>query len=486
MHYNLQTFSRPRYDSLSVLWRSESEALRPDPVVVATPMSEWFSKVMLPRGDWTVSIALGLILLSHVTLPSVRNINFRDTANTSWNLVRTLRGIPTAGRTVARGDDQGPNLLMAATIALAYSRQDLTNFTAIPHIPRLYFVLLVGLNAFMLGVLYFAARSLWGPGVALGLIAVLTLGSNVRFLAFAFDVYLFPWYAGILMLAAFALFESTAWSARLALGACVFGIALCTLFRNGSSWVGVGFLFAAVRPQWITDVRRLHNVRLRAVVCGAGLVLLCAAKAVWLPQSHVLWHSLHSGLLEFGGHRDAGGHIYPYFVSPAKLPPGAEFVPRWSDNMAFDLVSRTRPGVVVYSAEYEEIVRQDVLRVLTNYPLGITRLLGRRLWRVLILNPWQARGPDSLLISEWFDTPLRIAWLTLVAAGFYRGVGTRTLLSIMALTPLLLPALLVHSGYLMYNFPGHLVFYLLLACSVRAVLGTGDVSQSVRRPAHSV
>lgn len=441
--------------------------------------------MILPRGDWTVSIALGLILLSHVTVPSVRNINFRDTANTSWNLARTRQGIPTTGRTLTVGDDQGPNLLMSATIALAYSRQDLARFTAIPHIPRVYFVLLVALNAFMLGVLYFAARSLWGPGVALGLIAVFTLGSNVRFLAFSWDVYLFPWYAGILMLAAFALFDSPARSAPVALGACVFGIVLCLLFRNGSSWVGVGFLLAAVRPQWITDAGRLHRVRLRAVVCAAGLVLLCAAKAVWLPQSHVLWHSLHSGLLEFGGHRDAGGHIYPYFVSPTELPPDAEFIPRWSDNMAFDLVSRTRPGIVVYSVEYEEIVRQDVVRVLTQYPLGMARLLGRRLWRVLILNPWQHREPDSLLIAEWFDTPLRIAWLALVAAGLYRGLGTRTLIPIMSLTPLLLPSLLVHSGYLMYNFPGHLVFYLLLACSIRALLSTGEASQSVRLTARS-
>jgi hypothetical protein len=439
-------------------------------------------KTIVPRGDWTLPLALGLILLLHVRLPPVRNINFRDTAATSWNLARERHGLPTTGPTLVPGDDVGPTLLMAATIELAYSAEELAASAAIPRIPRLYFLLLVGVNALMMGALYFAARSLWGRWVALGLTVIYTLGSNVRFLGFTGDVYLFPWYAGILMLSAFALFESTARGAALALAATVAGIVLCSLFRSGSTLVGIGFLLAAVRPGWIVEAARARQVRRRAIACGAALVLLCLVRAAWLPPGRVVWHSLHSGLLEFGGHRDADGRIYPYFVPAAEIPAGAEPVARWSDNIAFDLATRTRADVRRFSTEYEAIMRQDVMRVVRRYPAGVARLVARRVWRLLIVNPWQQRDRVSGLIPRWFDTPLRLAWLTVVALGFYKGLGTRALVPIAALTPLAVPPLLVHSGYLMYNFPAHLIFYLLIACSLRVLIG-GTAPDAAARPA---
>jgi hypothetical protein len=156
------------------------------------------------------------------------------------------------------------------------------------------------------------------------------------------------------------------------------------------------------------------------------------------------------------------------------LPPGSEYVPRWGDRIMFDLATRTRPGVVIYSAEYEEIIKQDVLRVARDYPVGVIRLIGRRLWRLLILNPWQRVGPTSELRSHWSDTPLRIAWLTCVAVAFRR-FRPRTLVAAVALAPLALPVLLVHSAYLMYNFPAHLLFYVLVVCAIATLLSK-DVS----------
>lgn len=432
--------------------------------------------------DWTAVAALLLIVAANATLPAERNRNYRDTVNASWNLLRSMRGLPSAEPRLPPGDDIGPTVLMAATASIAYSRRDLETLDAMPHIPRLYFVMLVVLNAACMAALYAAARALWGRGAAFALIAIFTLGSNIRFLAFSGDVYMFPWYAGVFVLLSFALLGSRSRGALAAACACSIGVILCTVFRNGSMYVGWGFLLAIVFPTALARNVGPEVVRTRAAVCLVMFLAGAAALRLVVPQSHVVWHSIHTGLMEYGGHVDAAGRIYPYFVPESDIPQNSTVATRWSDNYAKDLVSRTRPNVPVYSQEYEDIVRADAMRVISAYPSGVASLVARRLWRFFIVNPWQPTSPVSQLIDRWYDTPLRILWIAVVCIGLMRGLGGCVLVPLAALLPLAVPPLLVHSGYLMYNFPGHLAVYIAVVCSIAAFWrGSNSFQHSTRR-----
>jgi hypothetical protein len=67
-------------------------------------------------------------------------------------------------------------------------------------------------------------------------------------------------------------------------------------------------------------------------------------------------------------------------------------------------------------------------------------------------------------------TSRAVAWVALVIAGIAFGLRINDVFPLVALTPLLLPPLLVHSGYLAYNFPGHLPLYALVVCASGVVL----------------
>ena len=183
----------------------------------------------------------------------------------------------------------------------------------------------------------------------------------------------------------------------------------------------------------------------------------------------MFWHALHCGLAEFGGYEDSRGEIYPYFVPRDALPPDARPVDCWSDQREVRFVQSVDPAIREWTPEYERVMRDDFFRIVRQNPAGTAGLIGRRLWRLMALNPWARHTADSELLPCWTDDLARAIWGVLCVGGLICGLPRRTLLVACGLLPLALPPLLVHSGYIMYNLAGQFPLYLLGIAGARAI-----------------
>ena len=112
-----------------------------------------------------------------------------------------------------------------------------------------------------------------------------------------------------------------------------------------------------------------------------------------------------------------------------------------------------------YKAEYGIFFKREVLELLSKYPLGFTKLLCHRAWRLLVVNPWQQMIADSRLVfQEPLDSFVRFLILLPILLALYLGLSKKSyFLLLCCFLPVVLPSLLVHSGYIKYNLPYHFV-----------------------------
>lgn len=429
-----------------------------------------FFKFLL--SDKLLLLVIALICLTHLFPPDKRNVNYRTSRILShgWRIAQKLEGIAvpdiprsplTENEAVFAGDDLGTDYLMGFLFWLTRSSEALRSNPP-ECVPRLYFLVFSGLNACMIFLLYFAVRKLFSRKVAFFLCFLYMLGSNMRFVAFSGDVFLFPWYAGILLLSAFAVMVETGPKAFIKLLLCVVGIAGCEIFRSGSSCVGFGFILCLLFPSWLRGDEFARSVRLKSLLCL--FVLITAVFSIALlgtAQKHAFWHSLYCGLLEFGGYRDPECRIYPYFVPKRDIPANAKKIGWVSDFEGFRFARKVNPAVELCSPEYGGIIKQEFSRIAWKYPLGMIRLMTRRVVRFLFLNPWHYKDKDSSVIRHWTDFFFAGFWSAVFCAGILTGIPRRVVLVFISLLPSALPPLLANSGYIMYNLPGRLPFYLL-------------------------
>ncbi len=420
---------------------------------------------------WTVALVL-VVAATHVLLPSKRNENYRikHMLPAGWRIARGV-GVMRTVREARLGDDPGMALLLGLVLRATPARG--APDAAQPEEPlRLYEVLLAVVDAGFLLLLYAALAVLLSRPHAFGLCMIYLLGGNVRFVAFSGDVYMFTVYAATLLLAAMALVGRPGRLAAALLVPCVVGITVCNLFRSGSALVAFGFLLLLIWPIGLVQASVVRRARLRAGACLLGTILAVGlSHRVFGGTRHVVWHSLHCGLMEFGGFQDRNHRLYPAFVPPGEVPPDARPIEQWSDHLEFQLARQIDPAVVPCTPQYEAIVRADLVRLCADHPAGVVRLLARRLWRWSCLNPWQKHDAGSLIRDHWTDTVWRLFWAVVWIGGLSVGLPRRAVFLCLAIAPMALPPLLVHSGYLMYNVGGRLPLYLFSVCAAAAVIG---------------
>lgn len=419
---------------------------------------------------WFVAY-LAVVALAHLLPPGAHNENFRIRPNLH-TATQMVRGTPISEvlNRHNRGDDTGSVFLLSLLIQRTFSAEELR--TNVPEeAPRSYYVVLLLCNAAAFTILYPAVRSLMNRGIAFALGTIYLWSPASRFVWFAGDVYFFPIYAAILMLAAAALIRHDGRLPAVLFGLCLVGIAGCNFFRQGSALVVFGLLLILFWPGLFVDASATRRVRVRA-----GLAILAVALLTTIPArligrtNHILWHPLHCGLAEFGGHVDANGKLYPYFVPPGDTPSTATAIDAWSDQIQFAMARQEKPDIQLESYEYEALIREDFLRLARSYPLGMAHLVARRAWRVINLNPWVVHRPDSAIEERAVDDLWRAGWLILVLAGAWAGYSRRVLLLGLAGAPLLLPVLLVHSGYVMYNMSAQFSLHLLALAAAHGLL----------------
>lgn len=84
-------------------------------------------------------------------------------------------------------------------------------------------------------------------------------------------------------------------------------------------------------------------------------------------------------------------------------------------------------------------------------------------------SPWQHHDVESLVQPHWTDHAWRIFWLAVCVGGIWAGIPRRALFLCACLLLMVVPVLLVHSGYIMYNISARFPLYLFYGCAACAV-----------------
>lgn len=221
---------------------------------------------------WTVALVL-VVAATHVLLPSKRNENYRikHMLPAGWRIARGV-GVVRTVREARLGDDPGMALLLGLVFRVTPSA-GAPDATQPEEPPPLYDILLALTDAGALLLLYAVLTALLSRPHAFGLCMIYLLAGNVRFVAFSGDVYMFPVYAAILLLAAMTLMGRAGRAPAVWLALCVTGISVCNLFRGGSALVALSFLVVFVWPTGLVKPQAARRARIRAAGCLAGTML---------------------------------------------------------------------------------------------------------------------------------------------------------------------------------------------------------------------
>lgn len=352
-------------------------------------------------------------------------------------------------------------------------------------IPPALPLLVNGIFIFMSMLLYFLLSkvfgNIWG-GVIQG---VIYLAPQVSQNLYSLDVYSIPLYAacflGILVFASAKLRGKRAVAVGIA-GA--FGIYLCNFTRSSSWLVVVSLLPVLVFPVFSARFFKsdVSPEKFRRRVLTGMLVLTALMwkdKILHPGTGHPIWHSIHAGLLEFGGHIGPDQRIYPGFVPAAEIPPGAVAENTWNDYFEYRFARAVAPKVNLYSPEYGKILRQDYLRFWRNYPWDMLRLHAKRIWNIVDWDIWSWRLYDHNVNPNF--------WLGLIARAIFLGVfllalffvGWRqTLFAAGFVAPLSLSGVIVFSSYGYYQTPFRVCLFVFILFLVRELWrryrGAGD------------
>lgn len=363
-------------------------------------------------------------------------------------------------------DDYGARMLMAVSYYYSYAKEELSSAKKL-EIPKSYFFIHTIIFCSIMLILFSSTRSLFSPTMSY-LIGGLILGSsNIGLISHVGDIYMFPFYAGVLALgiADEVLRGKKINSFKVAIF--TLGIIVFNLFRSSSIYsffivlVTLFFSSKLVPAERLGRVRRILTYSFFGAILCQLLISSFAGK-----RSHSVWHPLHAGLYEWGGHLDREGNTYPYFVDENEIPNNSEYLSRWHDKTQFKIVNIKNPSVSTYGVRHEEILREDFLKIVKKYPLGILQLVFRRISRFLNLNPWLDLRSDSYIVDSFWNDLFKWASMIIIFVGVTQGLSLKVYIVVVGLLPLAAPPILVHSGYFMYNAPGHLPLYVLFAASL--------------------
>lgn len=452
-----------------------------------------FPRMSIPSATMTFrrhGLAIAVVLLAAIAAsffpPADRNPNYRmrHTLKAGWRIARGESAANVLSRAYP-GYDVGTPLALAVVMRLTIPAETLA---AGPpgSAPPLYDWLHRAAFAAAVATLFAALMRLATPFVAIGIAALLLLSPNWRLIAYSSDVYTFPMIALAATLMGVALFNAKSRVAWPGLIACAVAVALASLFRNVSILCICLMLAFAIFPQtfYRTDARQI--IRRRALAFFLLALVLAKIPGVFLNSSgHVFWHPLHCGLAEFGGHEDAQARLYPWFVPAADLPTDAVAIDDWTDDRSFRRARHVIPNIKTCSAEYDAIMREDYFDVWRRYPAGMLQTYAMRLANVVTPNPMHAYTTASRIVPTSADRFLLIGSLALIIAAWRLRVPTRAWIFAIALSPMLIPPIIAHSGYIMYNAPARLPLYIFALWTLDHAWRQWRLTSKQPAPGHS-
>lgn len=412
------------------------------------------------QGQLAILVVFLLALLSGVFPPLERNQNFRLSKlnRAAWHIARGEDYARVLTQSYA-GYDIGTPLTLAVLMKTTMTADELA--AGPPSQPPALFQMANRiLFAAAVAILFAALCRLTTPLVAAAMAVLLLLSPNWRFIAYSDDVYVFPAYAFAATLAGIAIVNSKhrlAWPGILICGA---AIGASCMFRSVSilclgSVVAVG-LFPGT---FLGNVSRPLVRRRTAALTLVAVVVAIAPGILARSPGHVFWHPMHCGLGEFGGYEDAQARLYPWFVPASDLPPDATPIEDWSDDRSFRRVRLIDSNIIKCSPAYESIMRSDYYDNWRRYPVGMVRTYAARLKNVLTLNPAQSHTADSRILRTPADTFALAAFLAMLVIAWRTRLNRRAWLMLAVFSPMLVAPLIAHSGYIMYNAPARLPFY---------------------------
>ena len=355
------------------------------------------------------------------------------------------------------GDDVGSILLMAWALGSDEMEGSLPRRFVVAHSVFVFFGILL---------LWWASCRLLSFYLGTAFSLFIALSPHFRFLAYSTDVYCFTLFS---LCAVWLLTTSLTrdhWSTWPKIVLLCLVIAFCSLFRSDAWHVALGIPF-------FLALMALRRAVTRKMVAKSLVAFLLIVGCYQLPSlffertHHVMWHSLHAGLFEFGGVVTDERQVFPYFA----LEQAGDYevihkFDRWFDQAEVFHARQVSPDVEIYSAEYESILKAHFLELVSNSPGNYCVLLLRRLWRVLNVNPWADHDEDSELRPSSFDQVFKVVVLVVLVWGFFVSRSSRFWPALVTGLPVTLSPMLVHSGYIMYNFATAVMILLAFCYSV--------------------
>lgn len=401
-----------------------------------------------------------LVILSVVFSPSEndKNVNYRLYGNfdmpgineSGYQLSKKLRGEEFSSKKT--GDDQGLKLIMA----FAYLIDDVSNFNP-QYIPAYFHYLNLILLVIFLFASFRIAISILPPWCGVISFSLLLVSPFFRYLAFSSDVYLYPLFAIFIVFAVLKKSEDVRLNYfEILLYGLLFSI--CCYFRSTSFHYILVVLFFILFL--LVTYRKAAALKLRGILIFLIVVLFSYYIPIkFSPNStHSTWHALHAGLFEFGGLVNVENHMaWPNFIPQSELPNGKYTeANRWDDNIQRNMVLKNNPSVIYLSSEYEEILKQSFLSIVTNHTGRYFDLIRKRIWRLLNINPFATLSRDTQFIDSEFDLFFKLLFIYSFLLSFfliriYPLLVKNISVFFVSLGISSLSALLIHSRYMMYN-----------------------------------
>lgn len=288
---------------------------------------------------------------------------------------------------------------------------------------------------------------------------------HFRHLAFSFDVYTYTAFAVFFfwLLLHYLLQKDIKFLPILIL---TLLISVCSFFRTNSFHVLFGL------PLFLAYFYFKKKIVKKQIVYSC-IVLLFSFIVTKTPNlflertSHVTWHPLHAGLFEFGGIIKEDMTPIPNFAITENDLKNKRFgVNRWDDAIEFSFAKSRKNDIKIYSDEYEDLLKEHFFELIKSEPIGYAQLILMRLLRILNFSPFLDHTKDSLMLPKFVDYVFSTLSLLIILYAFYLSSGRVFWIILVASSSTILSPLLVHSGYIMYNYPTIVTFTFALVYSI--------------------
>jgi hypothetical protein len=288
------------------------------------------------------------------------------------------------------------------------------------------------------------------------------LSPNLLSIFWGMDVYLFPLYAAIVgFYASGELLEGRLSRTKMFL--CIVLVNFCEIFRKKSFLLFLPFMaiFAFKKSPPLKLKAIFFVVFLACSILFNGIVGL-----VFKKHGHVVWHSLHAGLFEYGGCVGNQGEPYPYFIYEKEDLAKKSLVfcqDTWNDSIQYKIAQQK--GIqTLYSQEYNDLLKVQVFEILSDYPTEVLSLIVMRLFNALSFVPIKDHSPAGAITEIVFLNLLEsILFLTIFVMWLYKETDKERKWLFLSIFLLTLPApLLIHSRHIIYNIPLHFIQVLIV------------------------